>query len=237
MRHIADHLWMASCLGRVCCCSSWQRLDLPGLCAILTADKSSHSAMDMLHRHDSAMCPICYTALAVLCPPSHKHTHNRFTALWILSGTTRVSQYQKKHSPPHTYHDHQSSLICFLHLLWSVGYSLFSLRAWQSFSTISVQVFFGLPLGLSPSTSYSIHFFTQSLSSFPSLPSKKKFAPSLIGDIYAQSSHWNSWWMKIAYNSAYVQIEMFTFTFAEQAIIVYVCLCSNYQEIAMPNAK
>ena len=30
----------------------------------------------------------------------------------------------------------------------------------------SLQVFFGLPLGLPPSTSYSIHFFTQSLSSF-----------------------------------------------------------------------
>ena len=27
------------------------------------------------------------------------HTHNRFTALWNLSGTTRVSRYQKKHSP------------------------------------------------------------------------------------------------------------------------------------------
>jgi len=33
-------------------------------------------------------------------------------------------------------------------------------------STISLQVFFGLPLGLAPSTSCSIHFFTQSLSSF-----------------------------------------------------------------------
>jgi len=31
---------------------------------------------------------------------------------------------------------------------------------------ISVQVFFGLPLGLSPCTSYSIHFFTKSLFSF-----------------------------------------------------------------------
>jgi len=31
-------------------------------------------------------------------------THNRFTALWILSGTTRVSWYQKKHSPTHIYH-------------------------------------------------------------------------------------------------------------------------------------
>jgi len=34
------------------------------------------------------------------------------------------------------------------------------------FYTNSLQVFFGLPLGLAPSTSYSIHFFTQSLSSF-----------------------------------------------------------------------
>jgi len=29
----------------------------------------------------------------------HTYTHNHFTALWILSGTTRVSRYQKKHSP------------------------------------------------------------------------------------------------------------------------------------------
>jgi len=27
------------------------------------------------------------------------HTDNCFTALWILTGTTRVSRYQKKHSP------------------------------------------------------------------------------------------------------------------------------------------
>jgi len=38
-----------------------------------------------------------------------------------------------------------------------------------SFSTISVQVFFDLPLDLAPSTSYSIHFFTQSLSSLCSI--------------------------------------------------------------------
>ena len=37
-------------------------------------------------------------------------THNCFTALWILSGTTRVSRYQKKHSPTHTHRGHQSSL-------------------------------------------------------------------------------------------------------------------------------
>jgi len=45
------------------------------------------------------------------------HTHNHFTALWILSGTTRVSQYQKKYSPTHTHRGHQSFLICFIHLL------------------------------------------------------------------------------------------------------------------------
>jgi len=82
-------------------------------------------------------------------------TNNHFTALWILSGTTRVSQYQKKHyrltlivviNP--------LSLICFLQLLWSkASSSLFSLRACQSFCTISVHVFFGLPHGLVPSTS------------------------------------------------------------------------------------
>jgi len=40
----------------------------------------------------------------------HTYTHNHFTALWILSGTTRVSRYQKKHSLTHTYHGHQSLL-------------------------------------------------------------------------------------------------------------------------------
>jgi len=34
---------------------------------------------------------------------THTHTHNRFTALWILSGTIWVSWYQKKHSPTDTY--------------------------------------------------------------------------------------------------------------------------------------
>ena len=38
------------------------------------------------------------------------------------SGTTRMSCYQKKHSPTHTYPDHQSSFICFLHLLRSMSW-------------------------------------------------------------------------------------------------------------------
>jgi len=71
---------------------------------------------------------------------------------------TRVSWYQKKHLPTHTYRGHQSSVICFLHLLWSIASPQFDLRAWQSFCTACLQVHFGLPLGLASFTSYSIHF-------------------------------------------------------------------------------
>jgi len=52
--------------------------------------------------------------------------YNRFTALWIWSGTTQVSRYQKKHSPTHTYPDHQSSFICLLHSPQSTASSLFN---------------------------------------------------------------------------------------------------------------
>ena len=82
------------------------------------------------------------------------------------SGTSRVGRYQKKHSPAHIHPGQCSSFITFLHLQRSTASSLFSLRAWQSSRTTSFQVLFGLPLGLEPSTSYSMHFFTQSSSSF-----------------------------------------------------------------------
>ena len=84
-----------------------------------------------------------------------------------LSGTTRVSRYQKKHSPTH-HPDHHPIFISFFHLPQSIASSLFKLRACQSFCTTSFYVLFSLPLGLEPSTSYSIHFFTQSVSSFHS---------------------------------------------------------------------
>ena len=44
---------------------------------------------------------------------------------------------------------HQSSFISFIHLLQSIASVPFNLRAWQSFCTTSLQVLFGLPLGLS----------------------------------------------------------------------------------------
>jgi len=74
-----------------------------------------------------------------------------------LSGTTQVSRYQKKHSPIH-HPDHHPIFISFFHLPQSIASSLFKLQAWQSFCTTSLHVLFGLPLGLEPSTLYSIHF-------------------------------------------------------------------------------
>jgi len=82
-----------------------------------------------------------------------------------LSRTTRVSRYQKKHSPTH-HPDHHPVFISFFHLLRSIASSPFKLRAWQFICTTSLHVLFGLPLGLEPSISYTIHFFTQSVSSF-----------------------------------------------------------------------
>ena len=85
---------------------------------------------------------------------THARTHTPHTQLFngLLSGTTRVGRYQKKHSPTHTRPDHRTSFIIFLHLQRSMASSLFSLRAWQSSRTTSLQVLFGLPLGLGPST-------------------------------------------------------------------------------------
>jgi len=50
-----------------------------------------------------------------------------------LSGTTRVSQYQKKHSPTH-HPDHHPIFTSFFHLLRSIASSLFKPRVWQFFA-------------------------------------------------------------------------------------------------------
>jgi len=57
-----------------------------------------------------------------------------------LSGTTRVSRYQKKHSPTH-HRNHHPIFISFFHLQWSIASSLFKLRAWQSsFSRLTIWI-------------------------------------------------------------------------------------------------
>ena len=114
------------------------------------------------------VCPwqINWFQTAIICHVwMDTHTHTQpFNGLW--SGTTRVGRYLRKHSPTQTHPDHQTSFIIFLHLQRSMASTLFILRAWQSSCTTSLQVLFGLPLGLRPWTLYSIHFFTQSSSSF-----------------------------------------------------------------------
>ena len=90
----------------------------------------------------------CTTTITALCP-----------GLPRWAGTRRNIH-------PRTNLDHHPTFISFFHLLQSIASSQFNLCAWQSFCTTSLQVLFGLPLGLEPSTSYSIHFFTQSVSSF-----------------------------------------------------------------------
>jgi len=106
-----------------------------------------------------------------------------------------VSRYQKKHSPTH-YPDHHPIFISFFHLPLSIAFFLFKLRARQSFCTSSVHVLFGLPLGLEPSTSYSIHFFTQSVSSFcNACPYHRNLfccSVYIISSIPSQFLTWNS---------------------------------------------
>jgi len=101
---------------------------------------------------------------------THTHTQLFYGSMDFVRNNLRklvpqetFSQYQKKHSPTYTYRGHESSRICFIHLLWSMASSLFNHvhHASDSLCAQSLsQVFFGLPLGLAPSTSYSIHFFT-----------------------------------------------------------------------------
>ena len=105
------------------------------------------------HRHKIDTCVFTkvfwFQAMHKLTSLLHTQPFNGF---W--SGTTRVGWYQKKHTHP----DHRTSFVNFLHLLRSIASSSFSLHAWQSSLTTSLQVIFGLPLGLGPSTSYSMHF-------------------------------------------------------------------------------
>jgi len=97
---------------------------------------------------------------------AHTHAHTHTTVLWLYGFCQWQPEWAGTRRNIHPLLSWSLSLICFVHLLRSMAYSLINPRAWLSFSTVSLQVFFGLPLGLAPSTSYSIHIFTQSLSFF-----------------------------------------------------------------------
>ena len=89
------------------------------------------------------------------------NNNNRFTAL--CPGLRGWAGTRRNTHPSHI-------LIIIQSLSASSSYHsiLLKLHAWQSFCTTSFHVLFGLLLGLELSTSYSIHFFTQSVSSFRS---------------------------------------------------------------------
>ena len=87
-----------------------------------------------------------------------------------LPGWSRIKGRTWIRGTSHTHPDHRTSFINFLHLLRSTASSLFSLRARLSCLTTSLQVLFGLPLDLGPSTSNSMHFFTQSSSFHSTCP-------------------------------------------------------------------
>jgi len=96
------------------------------------------------------------------------HAHTQATILWLsgLSGKTWVSRYQKKNIHPLTPIVVISQRLSASSIYYDPWHPPCSIYVLYSLFTISVQVFFGLPLGLAPSTSYSIHFFTESLSLF-----------------------------------------------------------------------
>ena len=101
---------------------------------------------------------------------AHAHAHTQpFNGL--LSGTVR--DYPGRPVPEEIFtHSHpswSSDILYHLPPFTTIDDILFvQFTSWQSSRTTSLPVLFGLPLGLGPSTSYSMHFFTQSSSSFRS---------------------------------------------------------------------
>jgi len=84
-------------------------------CKVQQGVQHTHTRTCTMHMH--ACAHACMHACTT-------HTHNHFTTLQILSRTTWVSWYQKKHSPTHTYRGHQSSFICFFHLIRSMYHGI-----------------------------------------------------------------------------------------------------------------
>ena len=91
------------------------------------------------------------------------HTHNRLTAVRPVLPGRPVPEETLTHLHPSWSSDilYQLPPFTTIHSILCVQF-----RARQSSLTTSLQFLFGLPLGLGPSTSYTMHFFTQSSFSF-----------------------------------------------------------------------
>jgi len=96
---------------------------------------------------------------------THTHTHNRLTA--FCPGLPGHARTRRNIHPltPILIIGHPLSSSSIYNNPWQPLCSVYEL---DSPLVQPLQVLFGLPLGLGPSTSYSMHFFTQSSSSFRS---------------------------------------------------------------------
>ena len=116
-------------------------------------------------QHGLFVCVFVCVCVCVCVYVGHNHKKKNNNPLWPF-----VRDYPCEPLPEETFtHSHLSwsSIILYqlppsttIHSDLPVQFSCFTI-----FCTTSLQVF-GLTLDLAPSTSYSIHFFTQSLSSF-----------------------------------------------------------------------
>ena len=106
------------------------------------------------YEHSSVGKIILCTSIQTLQQQQQQQFHSH------LLGTTWVSRYQEKHSPTHIYYDHQPSFVTASSIYYDPQhkqYSNQSICKLDSLCTTSLQVLFGpLPLGIEPSTSYSI---------------------------------------------------------------------------------
>jgi len=105
--------------------------------------------------------------VAKRCSCTHTHTHTCMTIL-RLYGFCRDNLGEPVSEETFTRpHLSWSSIVPYLLLPSNTIHGILPVQS--TCLTVffhNLQVYFGLPLGLTPSTSYSIHFFTQSLSSF-----------------------------------------------------------------------
>jgi len=98
----------------------------------------------------------------------HTHTHTQpFYGSVEFVQDNPVELVPEKTFTHYTHRGHQSSQSGFS-IYYDPWYPPYSIHVLYSLFPQSLQVFFGLPRGLLPSALYSIHFFTQSLSSFRS---------------------------------------------------------------------
>jgi len=102
---------------------------------------------------------------------THTHTHTQTYILWLSGfclGQPGWAGTRRNIHPltPIMVISHPLSVSSIYYDPWHPPCSIYVPDSLLAQCTNSIQVFFGLPHVLAPSTSYSIHFFTQSLSSF-----------------------------------------------------------------------